>query len=118
MYNDAKKASNNKYLSKFKPISLRVLPEEEEEIRAAAEAAGESRHEYIVQAIRERMAGGRQTAEGFEAVELPAGYMDLARDAAGKDGAELGAWICKAIEKQAKADNDARALSELLRNRG
>jgi hypothetical protein len=28
MYNDSKKASNNRYLSKFKPISLRVLPED------------------------------------------------------------------------------------------
>ena len=118
MYNDAKKASNNKYLSKFKPISLRVMPEEEEEIRVAAEAAGESRHEYIVQAIRQRMAGRQQTEEGCEAVELPAGYMDVARNAAGKDGADLSAWICKAIEKQAKADSDARTLSELLRNRG
>lgn len=46
---------NALYLAKLKTFTLRVLPEEFEAIKAAAEAAGQSTNAYIVQAVRERM---------------------------------------------------------------
>lgn len=55
MYNEKKKASNAKYLSKFKNISVRVTEEEKAGIDEAAAARGESLAGFILAAIRERM---------------------------------------------------------------
>lgn len=55
MYNEKKKASNARYLSKFKNISVRVTEEEKSRIDEAAAARGESLAGFILAAIRERM---------------------------------------------------------------
>lgn len=51
-----KRASNARYLATQKARSIRIKPEEDEQIQAAAAAAGESVQGYILQAVRERMA--------------------------------------------------------------
>lgn len=55
MSTDAKRAGNARYLSKFKTVATRLMPEEYEQVKAAAQNAGESVAGYIVNATRERM---------------------------------------------------------------
>lgn len=55
MSTDEKRAWNAKYLKKFKQVSLRFLPKDLDEIKKAAEAAGESTAGYITKAVEERM---------------------------------------------------------------
>lgn len=50
-----KLATNQRYLDKLDNIMVRVPCGQKDEIRAAAERAGESVNAYIVGAIRERM---------------------------------------------------------------
>ena len=116
MYNDSKKASNNRYLSKFKPISLRVLPEEAERIAEAATAAGLSVHAFIMGAIRSRL-DGPQDPDGSASVQLPAGVVQVAEAAADRAGLELSAWISSAVQEQSARDARAAELSELLKQR-
>lgn len=52
---EKKRITNNRYLAKLKAITLRARPEEAEQMRAAADAAGQSLQGYILQAVRERM---------------------------------------------------------------
>lgn len=56
MYNETKKACNDRYLKQFKPVSLRIKPEELDAIKAAAATAGQSVHAFIMDAVRARMA--------------------------------------------------------------
>ena len=56
MSTDAKRAGNARYLSKFKTVATRLMPEEYEQVKTAAQCAGESVAGYIVNATRERMA--------------------------------------------------------------
>lgn len=51
----AKLATNKRYLSQFKTITLRLREEERDAISAHAARVGESTSAYIVRAIRERM---------------------------------------------------------------
>lgn len=51
----AKRACNDKYNASCDYISLRPKKEIGQEIRAAAEAAGQSLQGYILQAVRERI---------------------------------------------------------------
>lgn len=46
-YTEKKKASNAKYLSKFKEIRLRTTPEEKEIIENKAREAGKSVNQYL-----------------------------------------------------------------------
>lgn len=46
-YTEKKKASNERYLSKFKMITFRVTPEEHREIERRASAAGKSVNQYL-----------------------------------------------------------------------
>ncbi len=52
---DKKRASNDRYNATCDYISLRPKKETGQEIREAAEAAGQSLQGYILQAVRERM---------------------------------------------------------------
>ena len=57
MSSDAKRAGNARYLAKLKTITVRMKPEEYNEIKAAADqATGGSVQGYILTATRERMA--------------------------------------------------------------
>ena len=55
MSTDAKRAGNARYLSKFKTLTIRVLPEEADQLTAAAGNTGESVQGYIMRAVRGRM---------------------------------------------------------------
>ena len=55
MSSDAKRASNARYLSKFKTVSVRFAQTDAAAVQAAADAAGESLNAYIVGAVAQRM---------------------------------------------------------------
>ena len=55
MSSDAKRASNARYLSKFKTVSVRFAQPDATAVQAAADAAGESLNAYIVGAVAQRM---------------------------------------------------------------
>ena len=55
MSSDAKRASNARYLSKFKTVSVRYAQTDATAVQAAADAAGESLNAYIVGAVAQRM---------------------------------------------------------------
>ena len=57
MSSEAKRKANAKYLQSMKTLTLRVKPEEAEEIKRAA---GNSVQGYIISAVRERMAAESQ----------------------------------------------------------
>ena len=53
---EARKRANAKYNAKaYTKLMVRIRKEDEEEIRAAIEASGESVNGYILKAIRQRM---------------------------------------------------------------
>jgi len=53
---EARKRANAKYNAKaYTKLMVRIRKEDEEEIRAAIEASGESVNGYIIKAIRQRM---------------------------------------------------------------
>ena len=54
-YTPARAKANAKYIAQFAEIKLRLPPELKDQVRAAAEAAGESLNEYIIFAIKQRM---------------------------------------------------------------
>lgn len=47
-YTEAKKKSNARYLAKFEEIRIRMQPEEKEEIKRLASAAGKSVNQYVL----------------------------------------------------------------------
>lgn len=55
MYNEKKKATNERYLAKFKTVSVRIPLEWLADMQSAAANAGQSLQGYILQAVRERM---------------------------------------------------------------
>ncbi len=55
MSTDAKRRANAKYLSKQDEIRIRIPKGHKEEIRQAAEEAGQSMNQYILEAIAARM---------------------------------------------------------------
>ena len=55
MSSDAKRASNARYLSKLKTVSVRFAQTDATAVQAAADAAGESLNAYIVGAVAQRM---------------------------------------------------------------
>ena len=128
MYNEAKKASNNKYLRQFKPISLRVKPDEAERITEAAQAAGVSAHAYIMEAIRARMDGGHvATGDGAHVATescihatkscnhaaaplINDGALALAKESADAAGVTVEEWITGAITSQRERDRLAASL--------
>lgn len=55
MSTDAKRAGNARYLAKLKTWTIRIKPDEAERIEQAAAAAGQSKNEYVLEAVRRRM---------------------------------------------------------------
>jgi predicted HicB family RNase H-like nuclease len=55
MSTDAKRRANKAYLSKQDEIRLRIPKGHKEEIRQAAQQAGQSMNQYIIEAVAARM---------------------------------------------------------------
>lgn len=55
MATEAKRASNARYLAKYKGISVRIPLDELPRVQQAADAAGQSLAGYIIEAMRKRM---------------------------------------------------------------
>lgn len=117
MYTEKKKASNSKYLSKFKPLTLRVEPEEAERITAAAADAGLSVQKYILSAVRDEMhgkhAGMQQPLQRAEGLTLTPEDQARAEKAAEAEALDLGAWISRTI----KETSSREALTREVKSR-
>lgn len=57
-YTEAQKRSAQKYLADLAEIKLRMLPEEKEKIKQAANTAGKSVNGYILEAVNEKIEKG------------------------------------------------------------
>lgn len=70
MSSDAKRASNARYLAKFKTVSVRFTQTDAVAVQSAADAAGESLNAYIVGAVAQRM-----ERDASNALQSPAGAL-------------------------------------------
>lgn len=116
MYNDAKKASNNRYLSQFRTISVRMKHAEAEELDGKAAEAGESVAAYMLHACRDRMTHAAyihaDVATG-DGLLLDAETTGQAERAAEATGEAVTDWIKRAIRETATADARVRELRGL-----
>ena len=55
MASEAQKQATKNYLAKLKTWTIRIKPDEAEKIEQAAAAAGQSKNEYVLEAVRRRM---------------------------------------------------------------
>ena len=101
MYNETKKACNDRYLQKFKQVTLRLLPEELDRVKAAAETAGERVAPYIMQAVQDRMQGGQGLPDDLRR------DVQAAAEAAGEDAMQ---WLRRAVNDTATRDKYAKLL--------
>lgn len=114
MATEAKRASNARYLSQFKTISIRMKHAEMDQLTAAASAAGESVAGFITEACRRRMAGqGEMVGGGI----LSAAAEEIARAAADRAGLEPEVWVTAAVQEQSARDARAEELRRLLANK-
>lgn len=105
-YNEAKKASNNRYLEKFHGLTVRLPLEEMDAIRAAAAAAGESLAGFVARSAVDRAHGAGQGSGQL----VPPEVLQLAEKAAEAEGVELGQWIAAAITSKEQTERGARGL--------
>lgn len=63
MASEAQKQATKNYLSKLKTWTIRIKPDEAERIEQAAAAAGQSKNEYVLEAVRRRMEQERADKE-------------------------------------------------------
>ena len=114
-YNESKKACNDRYLSKFHGLTVRLPLDQMDGIRAAADAAGESLAGFVAKAAIERAAGagaGARTPAG-----LTEGQRDAAEAAAEAAGVPVEEWLTRAISGQVQRDQSERALRAALTGR-
>ena len=71
MSSDAKRASNARYLAKFKTVSVRFTQTDAVAVQYAADSAGESLNAYIVGAVAQRMERDASSAPESPADALP-----------------------------------------------
>ena len=71
MSSDAKRASNARYLAKFKTVSVRFTQTDAVAVQSAADSAGESLNAYIVGAVAQRMEWDASSAPQSPAGALP-----------------------------------------------
>jgi len=119
MYNEAKKASNAKYLSQFKTISVRVKNDEAKELESKAAGAGESLAKYIMNACRERMTGKYECMPHESDTEalpdlLTPNARQTAKEASEAAGVPLADWLTGAIERAAVIEAEGRRLTREL----
>jgi len=115
MSSEAKRASNSRYLSKFKTVSVRLLPEDLERIAGAAAEGGESVPAYLIRAGLE-LGGGGRAAGGASDLLTPAA-VQIATAAADAAGLPVPEWIERAVMGQQAADQRAEELRRLLANK-
>lgn len=106
---DAKKRANARWNASKDNIMIRPDKEEGATIRNAAAVAGQSNQQYILQAVRERMArdaaaqvseshtGGPQAHSGAGVVSLPSGTLERAQEAAQHTGESVSRFVERAV---------------------
>lgn len=62
-FTKAQERAHKKYIAQFVEVKVRMYPDRREQIRAVADAQGQSLNAYINQAIDERMERDRKSAE-------------------------------------------------------
>lgn len=77
MSSDAKRASNARYLAKFKTVSVRFTQTDAVAVQSAADSAGESLNAYIVGAVAQRMERDASNALQSPAGALPSDVEDM-----------------------------------------
>ena len=77
MSSDAKRASNARYLAKFKTVSVRFTQTDAVAVQSAADSAGESLNAYIVGAVAQRMERDASRAQQSPAGGLPPEVEDM-----------------------------------------
>lgn len=112
---DAQKRSAQKWdAANLDRVSIAMPKGMKDEVKAAAESAGESMNQYINGAISQRM-GGKATEMAVEAQEgrgniLTQSALQTAQEAAQKAGETVPAFVERAVETQAQRDKTAFAL--------
>ena len=84
MSTDAKRAGNARYLAKLKTWTIRIKPEEAERIEQAAAAAGQSKNEYVLEAVRLRM---KKDTSGKKEKNAPGGELKITETPSNQDKA-------------------------------
>lgn len=112
---DAQKRSAQKWdAANLDRVSIAMPKGMKDEVKAAAESAGESMNQYINGAISQRM-GGKAPEMAVEAQEgrgniLTQSALQTAQEAAQKAGETVPAFVERAVETQAQRDKTAFAL--------
>lgn len=96
----ARATANARHNEKLMQIMVKPYIEEGEQIKAAAEQAGQSVQAYILQAVRERMAAEAGAQKPHYKVLVNREKADKAAEKAGKDAKTLLTGIAKEIDKQ------------------
>ncbi|MCM1237368.1 MAG: hypothetical protein NC489_45460 [Ruminococcus flavefaciens] len=113
----AQKKASIKYLEKLDEVRIRMEKGKKADIKAVAEAAGESMNQYIINAVDQRMnaAGGPQEAVQAPeagAVSLPPDTLKTAQGAAEAAEEGLPQFVIRAVETQAQVDKIGRDVKE------
>lgn len=114
-YTEARKEGNKKWdAANLDRISIAMPKGMKDEVKAAAESAGESMNQYINGAISQRM-GGKAPETAVEAQEgrgniLTPSALQTAQEAAQKAGETVSAFVERAVSTQAQRDKAAFAL--------
>lgn len=114
-YTEARKEGNKKWdAANLDRVSIAMPKGMKDEVKAAAESAGESMNQYINGAISQRMSGKApemavDTQEGRGGILTPSA-LQTAQEAAQKAGETVPAFVERAVETQAQRDKTAFAL--------
>lgn len=101
MATKAKLEGNARYLAKMKSVSLRMKPEDHEEIKCAAEKSyGGSVQGYILDAVRERMA--EDSKAGITVCKFKNAALEPHAQAAGQSIKE---YIAQAVQERILKDS-------------
>ncbi len=112
---EAQKKSAQKWdAANLDRISVAMAKGKKDEIKAAAATAGESMNQYIITAIESRMNGETLTSatgapQGEGAILTPA-TLKTAQEAAQRAGETVPAFVCRAVDIQAKRDEIMQGL--------
>lgn len=113
---DAQKRSAQKWdAANLDRVSIAMPKGMKDEVKAAAESAGESMNQYINGAISQRMSGKApemavEAQEGRGNILMTQSALQTAQEAAQKAGETVPAFVERAVETQAQRDKTAFAL--------
>ncbi len=121
----AQQKAVSKYMKEnYDEIKVRVEKGRREDIRAHAEAQGESTNGFINRAIMETMErdssapGGSGTSKEAGTVSLSPATLKAAQEAAEAEGEGVPVFIARAVETQAQRDALSRKLTGGNKNGG